>query len=286
MAFERLGAKGELLPTSAPPAFGSASPTGLIVYDASGYMGITIMQSGRQRFTGAQPTPDEAKAALLSYGSYCGTFSVDASNGTVTHHVQASLDPNNTGTDQKSGFEFSGDRLILKTTQGVNGIQSRMAWERVPDVVALTPTHRRLIGFWKHVSTERRGLDAKLVRTEPRRDGFLIFTRAGHMSVCVMNPGRKKYAAAEPTPEEAQSALSTYGSYFGRYEVNDKESYEVTRQAGGTNPTQAGQLAVRFLGFVGNNRFIEKPPPAILDGQLVQGYLTWERVTPPVRSTQ
>ena len=82
-----------------------------------------------------------------------------------------------------------------------------------------------------------------------------------------------------------QSALSTYGSYFGPYEVNDKESYEVTRQAGGINPAQAGQLAVRFLGFVGNNRFIEKPPPTILDGQLVQGYLTWERVTPPVRST-
>ena len=28
-----------------------------------------------------------------------------------------------------------------------------------------------------------------------------------------------------------------------------------------------------------------KPPPAILDGQLVQGYVTWERVTPPVGST-
>ena len=106
------------------------------------------------------------------------------------------------------------------------------------------------------------------------------------MSVCVMNPGRKKYAAVEPTPEEAQSALSTYGSYFGPYEVNDKESYEATRQAGGTNPAQAGQLAVRYLGFDGDTRFIEKPPPAVLDGQLVQGYLTWERVTPPVRSTQ
>src|SRR5437773_1775795 len=84
------------------------------------------------------------------------------------------------------------------------------------------------------------------------------------------SPGRKKYAAVEPTPEEAHRALTTYGSYFGPYEVNDRESYEVTRQAGGMNPAQAGQLAVRFLGFVGNNRFIEKAPPAILDGQLVQ----------------
>ena len=85
VAVERFGPNGELLPALAPPAFGSPNPTGFLVYDAAGYMGVTIMQSGRQRFAGARPTPDEAKAALRSYTSYCGTFSVDAAVAALLH---------------------------------------------------------------------------------------------------------------------------------------------------------------------------------------------------------
>ena len=294
VAIERFGPNGELLPALAPPAFGSPNPTGFLVYDAAGYMGVTIMQSGRQRFAGARPTPDEAKAALRSYTSYCGTFRVNDAAGVVTHHVQTSLNPNDTGKDQESVFEFSGNRLMLRPTQGVDGTQARLTWERGPDLTALTPLHRRLIGFWKMVSTERRTFDGTLVRTEPPRLGFLIFTPAAHMAVHVMNPGRQKYAAADPTPEEAQQALSTYGSYFGPYEVNDQESYEVTRQIGAINPAGVGQLALRRLEFVGDNRVMLKPPPRRLehyggapgDGRLVQGYITWERVTPSVGSPQ
>ena len=101
----------------------------------------------------------------------------------------------------------------------------------------------------------------------------------------LMDPGRKKYAAAEPTPEEAQQTLTSYANYFGPYEVSDTESYEVTRQIGTINPTAGDQLALRRLTFVSDKRVMLKPPPAVLDGQLVQGYVTWERVTPPVGST-
>jgi hypothetical protein len=77
--------------------------------------------------------------------------------------------------------------------------------------------------------------------------------------------------------------MRSYGSaYFGPYSVNEKESYEVTRQLGTTTPGEAG-LAVRRLEFVGDNRVILKPPPELLDGQLVQGHITWERVTPALR---
>jgi hypothetical protein len=36
---------------------------------------------------GAQPTADQAKAALLSYTSHCGTFSVNDADGVVTRHM-------------------------------------------------------------------------------------------------------------------------------------------------------------------------------------------------------
>jgi hypothetical protein len=113
LTIERLGPDGVVLAPAAPPAFGSPNPVGFIVYDAAGYMGVTIMQSGRQKFRGAEPTPEEAKAALLSFTSYFGTFSVNEAEGTVTHHVQGSLNPNNTGTDLKRAFELAGNRVVL-----------------------------------------------------------------------------------------------------------------------------------------------------------------------------
>lgn len=280
---ERVGPRGELLPPPPPPAFGSPSPIGFLVYDAAGFMGMTIMQRDRPRFAGARPTAAEAKSAVLSYLSVCGTFSVSDEGRAVTHHVLTSVNPNVAGTDQKSSFELSGNRLTLSSRAGTDGIETRLAWERQPDSSTLTPLRRRLIGFWKQIGTERRTLDGRLFRNEPPRIGYLIFTAAGHMAVHLMDPGRKKYAAADPTPEEAQQALGSYANYFGPYEVSDTESYEVTRQIGTINPTAGDQLALRRLTFVGDNRVILKPPPAILDGQLVQGYVSWERVTPPVR---
>jgi len=286
LTIERLGSNGDVLAPLKPPAFGSPNPVGFIVYDAAGYMGVTIMQSGRQKFRGAQPTPEEAKAALLSFTSYFGTFSVNEAEGTVTHHVQGSLNPNNTGTDLKRAFELSGNRITLKPPRGADGIQSRLTWERVPDLPKLSAYQRQLIGFWKQVSSDRKTFDGKVVRTTPGRTGFLIFTAAGHMAVHLMDPDRKRYAAAQPTPEEAQVALRTYGSaYFGPYEVSESERYEVTRQLGTTTPGEAG-LAVRHLEFVGDNRVILKPPPEVLDGKLVQGFVNWERVTPPLRPAQ
>jgi hypothetical protein len=68
--------------------------------------------------------------------------------------------------------------------------------------------------------------------------------------------------------------------------VNEKEQYEVTRQIGTVNPAQVGMYAQRHLEFVGGNRLILKPPPEMLDGRFVQGYVTWERVTPAFRSSQ
>lgn len=286
VSIEQLGPKGELLSSPAPPAFGSPNPVGFIIYDPAGHIGATIMQSGRQKYAGAQPTPEEARAALVSYTAYFGTFTVNEAEGVVTHHVQGSLNPNDTGSDQKRFFEFSDNRLILKSPRGATGAQSRFIWERVPDLPKLTPTHRRLIGFWKQVSSERRKFDGELFRSNPPRAGFLILTAAGQMAVHLMQPGRKKYAAAQPTPEEAQVALSTYASYFGPYAVHETERFEVTRQIGTINPGQVGMNAQRHFEFVGDKRLILKPPPERLDGQQVQGFITWERVSPDVGSSQ
>ena len=49
--------------------------------------------------------------------AYFGTYTVDAGKGTVTHHVEGSLRPDYTGTDQVRPFRIDRDRLIIEIRQ-------------------------------------------------------------------------------------------------------------------------------------------------------------------------
>jgi hypothetical protein len=250
-------------------------------------MGVTIMQSGRQKYAGAEPTPDEARAALASYVAYFGTFSVDAAAGVVTHHVQGSLNPS-MGPEQRRSYQLSGTQLTLKTPPSPAGIQSRLIWERVPDLAQPTAEHHRFIGFWKPVTTERRTADGRLLPPEPRpaRVGFLIYTAAGY--VHLMDPGRPAYAGPQPTPAEAQMALRSYGSaYFGPYTIHQPKGYVVHHQLGMINPGGGvGTDTIRGYRFEGDNRLVLMPPKQTVNGQAVQSFVTWERVTPRMRSSE
>ena len=103
-------------------------PLGVIMYDGAGHMAAQIMNHGRPDFADRrQPTPEEKKAAYETYIAYFGSYTVNESEGTVTHHVEGGLSPNMVGSDLKRSFEFSGDRLILKPV-GQTGV---LTWERV-----------------------------------------------------------------------------------------------------------------------------------------------------------
>jgi hypothetical protein len=78
-------------------------------------------------------TPDEIKAAFEGFISYFGTYSVNESDGTVTHHLEGCSFPNWIGVDLKRFFKFSGNRLTLSTPptliKGVSTIGD-LIWER------------------------------------------------------------------------------------------------------------------------------------------------------------
>jgi hypothetical protein len=107
-------------------------PTGFIVYDASGNMAVQIMPSTpRPKYAAAVPTPDEAKAALTNYTAYFGTWTVDEKAGTVTHHLEGSVNPSTMGDDNVRKFVFGpGDRLTLISIAPTNS-GNRLTWERV-----------------------------------------------------------------------------------------------------------------------------------------------------------
>lgn len=102
--------------------------TGIMIYDNLGNMAVQVMPvRERPKFAGPQPTPDEAKNAITGYLAYFGTYTVDASAHTITHHRKGSLNPGQVGDDAVRRYEFAaGDRLVLSPTDSENHI----IWER------------------------------------------------------------------------------------------------------------------------------------------------------------
>ena len=244
---ERIGADGELLPSPEPPSFGSRGAVGYIMYDPSGYMGVTIMQPGRQAYADEQPTPDEAVAALRSYTSYFGTYTVNEAEGYLTHHLQGNVRPPGASNDNKRVYEFSGNQLILMPPVGDSGVQLRIVWQRVPDLpdAELTATHRSLFGFYRIGKIERWTMDDEPVPVDQFENAFIIYMPSGHMAVHLMRPDRPEYTGA-PTPEQALGAIRTYGSYFGPFSVHEEEGYLVHHRIGTLNPGRPGPTRSAF----------------------------------------
>jgi len=102
-----------------------ANPKGMIYYDPSGHMVVQVAPDRRRDKAGSEATSEEAKAALDGYIAYFGTYSVDEQARTVTHHRQGSVQPGDVA-DLVRGFEFVGDRLILRPL----GTAHEVVWER------------------------------------------------------------------------------------------------------------------------------------------------------------
>ncbi len=104
---------------------------GFIIYTPTGRMMVHLLDPERLPYAGDEPTPEEAQAAVGSYTSYFGPFSVDEEGSYFIHHrIGHTLDltdrpeaERTTGldTDAQRFYEFAGDRMVLRflTTAGV-----------------------------------------------------------------------------------------------------------------------------------------------------------------------
>jgi hypothetical protein len=95
-------------------------PRGYFVYDRTGHVHIQIMKiPSLSPFpeldvgNGKPPTAEHALAAYNAYVAYFGTYTVDTQKHIVTHHVEGSLAPDFTDTDQPRPFRLTGNRLEI-----------------------------------------------------------------------------------------------------------------------------------------------------------------------------
>ncbi len=261
------------------PNAASGGRFGFIAYDPAGYVGVTLAWSNRPPFKGKAATPDEARAALASYNSYWGSFTVNEARSVITHQTMGAVSPSFAGTNQERGFTIAGNRLTLRPPNLANGDQRALTWERVPDLATLTPTHRKLIGFWKLIQLERRTATGELTITNPGMTGFLVYTASGHVMVHMMDPYRRRNVGESPTPDETMATYRTYTSYFGPYTVNEADGYVVHHLTAAFNSGVEGTDFQRFITFAGRRLTLRPPPTKDGNGDAVQASLVWERLS-------
>jgi len=263
----------------AGPNAASGGRFGFVTYDPAGYMGVVLAWNRRPAFKGKASTPEDARAALAAYNSYWGSYTVNDTRGIVTHQTMGAVSPAFAGTNQERGFTIDGNRLTLRPPNLANGDQRALTWERVPDLPSLTPTHRKLIGFWKLISLERRNAKGELSISNPGMTGFLVYTASGHVMVHMMDPYRRRNAGDAPTPEETMATYRTYTSYFGPYTVNESGGYVVHHLTAAFNSGDEGTDFQRFIEFSGKRLTLKPPPTKDGSGNPVQTSLVWERLS-------
>ena len=284
---ERRNAEGELL--SAP----LEDRVGYLIYDADGYMGVTIMRPGRVPYADSQPTAEEALRDFGTYTSYFGSFSVDEEQQIVTHHLEGSLNPSGVGADYQRGYQFVANNLVLSPPAGDDGSQASLTWERLPDLpdTELTETHKSLFGAFRVESVTRHTTDGYPVEADQYETAYLFYARSGHMSVHLMRPDRVAFVSGRPTADEALSATETYGSYFGPFSVNEiagciscpgprDQGYFLHHRVGSENPGDSGSDARRYYELTDSQLILRPPVRTDDEGRQVISVISWTRLGP------
>ena len=286
-AMERRGADGEPV---APPV---EDRLGYLIYDASGYMGVTIMRPGRAPYGEGGPTADEALAQFGSYTSYFGRFTADEAEGTVTHHVEGSLNPNGIGSDYARSYTFTEDHLTLQPPPGADGSTTLLTWMRQADLPAseTTDTHRELFGAYRIDSLSRHTTDGYEVEIDQYENGYLFYTSSGHMSVHLMRRGRAPFTGDAPTADEALGLTATYASYFGPFSVREMagcitcpgprdQGYLTHHRIGSEDPRGTGTDARRYYELTDTHLTLRPPVGTDDEGREVVTAIRWERLLP------
>jgi hypothetical protein len=89
----------------------------VIVYTPAGYVGVHFPPLNRQRFAGAVPTDDEARAALAGVVSYYGAYTLYP--GLVFHHRLVILG-SPLGDSLRRFYDITGDELNLRFPPVIN----------------------------------------------------------------------------------------------------------------------------------------------------------------------
>ena len=122
--------------------FYNADPTGILFYQASGWMSVQIVGQPRPAMEAEASRPPrtetaedaQRKAAVLdTYYAYFGTWDYDEATSTVTHHIKSSLIPGESGMSYSQSVTLQGENLIFTSRREVAGVATvqKKVWRRI-----------------------------------------------------------------------------------------------------------------------------------------------------------
>jgi lipocalin-like protein len=97
--------------------------TGILTYTSDGHMSVQIMDKDPKR----RPAGGPVQYSANGYEGYFGTFDVNETAHSVTHHVQGALVRSLIGKDLTRIYTFSGKQLVLKSSRPDE--DWRIVWE-------------------------------------------------------------------------------------------------------------------------------------------------------------
>ena len=107
---------------------------GFIIYTASGHMAVHLVRPDREPFLEERPTADEATAAIRTYISYFGPYTIHVDDGYIIHHRSGCWYPSCMDTDAQRFYEFGDGTLTLQPpAREVDGqmVQDSLVWRRM-----------------------------------------------------------------------------------------------------------------------------------------------------------
>ena len=137
------------------------------------------------------------------------------------------------------------------------------------------------IGTWELLSFEMRMENGEIAHPFGRKVvGLLIYTPDGRVAVQMMSVGRGRFQSNDPlggTLEEVRAAFSTYGAYFGSYEIDAANRLVHHDVDGSLQPNQQGQRQTRTYVMDGGQLTLSTRSMSVGNqtGQLV---LLWRKV--------
>ena len=265
---ERLGAGS---PSAVP------NPRGLLVFDAAGHALEIVTRGGRAQYAANPPTPAEAQVTFANYAGFWGSYRADE-QGRITYKPAGAVNPNLMGQELVRSYEFKNDRLTVTSSgEATSPGGTRWVWERVPPVDNLSPTYRRVVGFWQHVVEKRVNLTTGATLSENRRGpSIIVYSPSGYVGVHFVPLNRKPFAAAVPTDEEARAAISGYVGYFAALTVYPGMVFH--HQLSTLGPGQGNTLK-RSFEIVGDEIHLKFPPTINQQGQEQTTLVTLKRLS-------
>jgi Lipocalin-like domain len=139
----------------------------------------------------------------------------------------------------------------------------------------------QFMGSWKLISSSMRSETGEMSYPSGRNQiGQIMYDGKGNMSAQIMKIDRPKFASDDPskgTREEILAAFDGSASYFGTYDVDEKDGTVTHHVKGSLFPNFIGQALVRYYQFSGN-RLILHPPSQIVEGKKFTAEIIWEKI--------